>query len=352
MPETNPLAQSSASAEVVSKTTLPIAGLQVDIYGLSELPANATSISCLWLHHPRLRTKDMMAYIANASLSAFHSSSTAPTTRGLIAVAFDQRNHGSRIIDPVGNESWKKGNKTHAQDMFGTVSGTMLDTTHLLDALEGYLFGAGDGPGAAAGGQQRRIDQNMVLGISLGGHSAWQLMFAEPRVNAGVMVIGCPDYMNIMQSRAELEKLQTSTADNKAMFLGSKDFPDALIAACKKYDPKGILFGTRPISSPVPASEQDRIRPLLDSKIRGKRFQVLSGRIDKLVPYSAAAPFLEFFKDAVGTWYKDGGVSVEDIVYDKTGHTFSDDMKKDALRFILETVAVADDSAKAASSKI
>lgn len=80
--------------------------------------------------------------------------------------------------------------------MFGIVSGTVLDTIHLLDVLEGYLFGAGDGPGASSSGETRQIDSNLVFGVSLGGHSAWQLLFADHRVTAGVAVIGCPDYMS------------------------------------------------------------------------------------------------------------------------------------------------------------
>lgn len=35
----------------------------------------------------------------------------------------------------------------------------------------------------------------MVLGISLGGHAAWQIFFSEPRVTTVVVIIGCPDYM-------------------------------------------------------------------------------------------------------------------------------------------------------------
>jgi hypothetical protein len=188
----------AANATTISKTTLPIAGLQVDIYGLSELPATATSISCIWLHHPRLRRKEDMGSIADEIVSAFNVSSSAPS-RGLIAVAFDQRNHGSRLVSEVANEAWRSGNTTHAQDMFGTISGTVMDTIHLLDVLEGYLFGAGDGPGASHQGQGRHIDSNLVLGVSLGGHCAWQLLFAEPRVTAGVVVIGCPDYMSECQ---------------------------------------------------------------------------------------------------------------------------------------------------------
>lgn len=195
-----PPAPSGDKPAAISKTTLPIAGLQVDIYGLAELPATATSISCLWLHHPRLGSKERMTSIADETVSAFNNSNKNNAARGLIAVAFDQRNHGTRLTSEISNHAWRQGNATHAQDMFGIVSGTAVDTVHLIDVLEGYIFGAGDGPGAAspaAGSPRRSIDSHLALGVSLGGHSAWQLLFAEPRVTAGIIVIGCPDYMSM-----------------------------------------------------------------------------------------------------------------------------------------------------------
>jgi pimeloyl-ACP methyl ester carboxylesterase len=290
-----------------------------------------------------------MADITALALSSWNS--RASTSRGLIAVAFDQRNHGTRLISDVANLAWRKGNKTHAQDMFGGVSGTVVDTLHLIDALEGYLFGNGDGPGAS-NGKQRAIDQHLALGVSMGGHSVWQTLFAEPRVTAGVMVIGCPDYMSLMTNRAKLSKLSTySKSDSGASFVGSKDFPDALVGACKKYDPKGILFGTGDISFPTSDAEKERLRPILDSCVRGKKFQLLSGGSDKLVPYAKVKPFVDFFKGATTTWYKEGGTSVEDIVYPDAGHEFNAEMMKDAVRFIVDTVSEAD-IAHTASSKI
>jgi dienelactone hydrolase len=56
----------------------------------------------------------------------------------------------------------------------------------IRDIVGSYLFR--DRPGIA-------IDRHLALGVSMGGHSVWQLMFAEPRVSAGVVVVGCPDYM-------------------------------------------------------------------------------------------------------------------------------------------------------------
>lgn len=201
MVETNPIEIPKIPIPTVSKTTLPIGGLQVDVYGLSELTPAITQVSCLWLHHPRLRRKEDMADTAHLIVSGFNhkaakaaaaSGSGQKSNRGLIAVAFDQRNHGTRMMDELSNEAWRQGNKRHAQDMFSTISGTVMDTIHLLDVVESYLFPERSQPG---GPPPRRIDQNLVLGVSLGGHSAWQLLFSEPRVIAGVCIIGCPDYM-------------------------------------------------------------------------------------------------------------------------------------------------------------
>jgi hypothetical protein len=47
-----------------------------------------------------------------------NGSSPKKPSRGLIAVSFDQRNHGSREVDKLANEAWRHGNEKHAQDMF------------------------------------------------------------------------------------------------------------------------------------------------------------------------------------------------------------------------------------------
>ncbi|KAI1441563.1 Alpha/Beta hydrolase protein [Annulohypoxylon stygium] len=343
----NPLAGSVNSGPSVSCVVLTIAGLKVNVYGLSELPEGASKISCLWLHHPRLRSKDDMTNIADQILAAYHQKSSPE--RGLIAVAFDQRNHGSRLVDARANDDWRSGNPTHAQDMFGIITGTVVDTINLLDLIEGHLFGAGDGPGAASEGAKRHIDQNLVLGVSLGGHTAWQLLFADPRVTAGVMVIGCPDYSYLMKDRARLSKLQTFMEKDGQSFFGSKDFPDALIKACNKYDPRSILFNSR--DKAISTKDSATLRPVLDSRVSKKRFLVLSGGADKLVPYRISEPFMQFFKIATNSWYADGGIYVEDNVYPGVGHEFNTEMKKDAVRFVLDTVALADGVKEAEASK-
>ncbi|KAK3308949.1 uncharacterized protein B0T15DRAFT_123852 [Chaetomium strumarium] len=351
----DPLKSSLPPAPPISLRTMQMAGLLVDVYGLSELPPTATHISCLWLHHPRTKSKETMGDFAARCVAAWYSNSSAPGpaaggaaaqqgpgSRGLVALAYDQRNHGSRAVDEKANGSWREGNAMHAVDMFGVIAGMVADQRVLLDLVEGYLL-HDDTEG------KRTIDQHLALGVSLGGHSVWQLMFAEPRVTAGVVVIGCPDYMNLLSDRARLSKLATYSAQDKgASFFGSKDFPPSLVEACKKFDPKGILLGTSAVPDVQSSGvEEEPARRIAQTHLRGKKFLLCSGGDDKLVPYRCSEPFLKWFKQATETWLKEERVSVDDRVYPGIGHTFSKDMVTDAVSFIVDAVANAERSASA-----
>lgn len=157
--------------------------------------------------------------------------------------------------------------------------------------------------------------------------------------------------VGVMKDRARLSKLESYTKDDGASFLGSKDFPKALIESINTTDPKGILFSTSEIPPSLTKSEQQRIGSILDSKIKGKSILVCSGAVDKLVPYHCSEPFLTFLKSAVEDWYKDGDVMIDDRVYEGVGHKFSDDMLDDAVRFIGDVVARSPPFSKS-SSKI
>lgn len=126
----NPLENSYPSAAPkISLRTFHIAGILTDVYGLDELPKNCNSISCLWLLHPRLSNKQAMTSMAANSIIEWQQrqrSSPHAASKGIIAVAFDQRNHGTRLVDKLANEAWRSGNETHAQDMFRLVNGTHL----------------------------------------------------------------------------------------------------------------------------------------------------------------------------------------------------------------------------------
>lgn len=103
----------------VSRKVYPIAGISVTVFGLEELRAEASEVACLWLLHPRLATQERMTDIAALTIGDWNTKNQSnPKAKGLIAVSFDQRNHGARMVDPLANEAWRQGNPRHAQDMF------------------------------------------------------------------------------------------------------------------------------------------------------------------------------------------------------------------------------------------
>ncbi|KAH6696976.1 Alpha/Beta hydrolase protein [Plectosphaerella plurivora] len=346
MAEANPMS-ASASKQRVSKHQIIMAGLLCDVYGLDEETFNRpTALSCLWLHHPRTKAKEDMqsfaTHIVNAWLSRKETLKGAASHRGLVVVAFDQRNHGERLVDERANAAWRSGNPAHAPDMFGAIRGMVSDNAGLMDLVEGYVRMTMEGPNGAGGEWPGVVDQHLVLGVSLGGHSAWQALFSEERVSAAVVVIGCPDFMGLLSNRARLSKRECFSAlDNGASFLGSRDFPRDLVRACLRYDPKGILFGTDAVRDPENEEEKQRLRGLLDARIRGKKVLVCSGGDDKLVPYAMSEAFVRFMERAAGTWYADRGVTVVNKVYEEVGHVFSPGMVEDATAFLLEEIASA-----------
>ena len=109
-------------APPISKKTYTIGGILTTVFGLTELPQEADNVACLWLLHPRLQTQKCMEPIAASIINDWNNNSQKRNSKdqssGLIAVSFDQRNHGSRQINPLANEAWRSGNDNHAQDMF------------------------------------------------------------------------------------------------------------------------------------------------------------------------------------------------------------------------------------------
>ncbi|KAF2249692.1 hypothetical protein BU26DRAFT_287744 [Trematosphaeria pertusa] len=337
---TNPLhGTHAAESPTVSEQTFTIAGILVTVHGLAELPPSTSSVACLWLLHPRLQKKETMAPIAAQVVQAWNKriahGHAGKTPKGFIAVSFDQRNHGTRMVDKLHNQAWREGNPRHAQDMFSCFHGTATDTSHLISHLESYIFTSADGP---------KITQHLCLGISLGGHAAWHCVLADPRISAAVIGIGCPDYTRLMTDRARLSKLKsyTSTTPPGSSFLGSPDFPQALLDAIARYDPAGLLlpgqFNPTGPDPEVGKAKLDRFKVLLRERLHEKHILNLSGRDDKLVPYAAGESFLKVFKQVLE---EDPGlhISFEDVLFDGVGHAFPKAMADKATDWICHLLA-------------
>ena len=131
---------------------------------------------------------------------------------GLIAVALDQRNHGTRSLDPACNAGWSL---SHAADMYGLFVGTALDVSGLLDFLPARLGIATDRVG--------------MTGVSLGGHATLVSMALDPRIAVGAPLIGGGDFRHLMALRAEANGVP---ADEFPRY-----FTPALEAAVARYDP-------------------------------------------------------------------------------------------------------------------
>ena len=337
----DPTANAYASSwPAISAKTSTVAGIITNIFGLEELPRDCEEVACLWLLHPRLKTQECMKPIAALAIADWnkkHSQNIeSGKKKGLIAVSFDQRNHGSREVDSKANQAWREGNETHAQDMFSIYRGTAIDTSLLLDHIAGYAF-----PGLPI-----KISQNIVLGISLGGHAAWHVILHDQRFDSAVIVIGCPDYQRLMSDRARLSKLGTYTTSSPpgSKFVGSKDFPLDLTESVLNYDPAGLLLGKTDNDTAA------RLKALLS----GKRIMNQSGGADKLVPYRCAEPFLSWLKSAIELrgGHSEGRIQFYDQIYEGVGHEFTPAMLADAVTFITECVGSTGVGGRAAQSKI
>ncbi|KAK2750892.1 hypothetical protein FQN55_001464 [Onygenales sp. PD_40] len=342
------------SSPKVSKKIFPIAGILCAVYGLDELPAHAKEVACLYLMHPRLINMDSMEGVAGYAIADWNQRlregrvSPSQKDKGLIAVSFDQRNHGSRLVDKLSNEAWRQGNPRHAQDMFATFQGTARDVSTLIDFMDSYAFPTSD----------RKITTNLALGVSLGGHATWSCLLHEPRISSGVVIIGSPDYTNLMAERAKLSKLATwkDTTPPGSKFLGSESWPRGLIDVVGRYDPAALFLSHmnhHAVSGPVKAdvlpeptdSEKLTLRPLMKRCLEGKRVMLISGGSDKLVPYARGEPFLTWLKKgmAPGGWFTEGPATFEDVICEGVGHEVTPAMVEQAIRFVGESLAAGEE---------
>lgn len=337
------IADNAGNPAPVSKKIFHIAGISTAVHGLEELPKGTLEVGCLWLLHPRLADHTTMEPVASTVIQDWNQQveqgRAGANHKGLIAVSFDQRNHGGRLVDKVANNAWRAGNPQHAQDMFSIVQGTAEDTSLLLTYLQSYVFPS----------EEKHITSHMVLGVSLGGHAAWQCLFHEPRITAGVVVIGCPDYHKLLSDRAKKSK-RSSWGKNGSDFKGSEDWPRSFDSIVRQKDPSGIcrsVLGIKDesdLKADVAGTYGDgrasELAKRLSNHMGQKRALNLAGGDDKLVPYSCAKDFMELLELGTkpGGWLSSARLDVKNMVFPGIGHTMSAGMLTEAVTFIRETL--------------
>lgn len=331
----------------VSWKRFNIAGMLLTVYGLEELPSDKNDVTCFWLLHGRGDTQDSMSFVAAAMIHAWNGKKASDDRRSLICVSFDQRNHGSRMIDNRANESWNGGNPTHGQDMYTLFSGTAQDVSQLITHLPSYL--------------PFRPTNHICGGVSLGAHATWHCVLHDPRISAALIIIGCADYTRLMTDRAIRGKLPSCTATDPPGrdFLGSKDFPPSLLEAIRQRDPAGMLLGElhdpSAHSSEPSEAEKAKLRPIMREKLAGKKLLVLSGGKDRLVPYQQSEPFLAWLKRALDKeagWFGQYGTELEDILDPEARHEFSSVMRAESERWLCEVLSGRDAQGMRRNSKM
>ncbi|KAG0700566.1 Alpha/Beta hydrolase protein [Suillus ampliporus] len=247
-----------------SKQTLVVGGLLVDVYSNPSATDPTIPIHALFFLHGRLGSAQI-PYFVNSIKTIFNvnygSANPSPRKKDLIVVAFDHRNHGSRLADQQRNFQWskdpKENNDQHAVDLYTIQTGSAHDVSFLIDHLPSFLY-----PSC-----ERTIVEWGMGGISIGGHSTWIALSREPRLKIGIPIIACPDYTKLMSQRAA-----SSGVPFKPPY-----YPDSL---------KAYVDANDPIKLPYRA--KDRSNPFL-----GRKILVLSGAEDQLVPWVTSAEFVE-----------------------------------------------------------
>ncbi|KAL9105077.1 MAG: hypothetical protein Q9163_000090 [Psora crenata] len=217
--------------------------------------------------------------------------------------------------------------------------GTVVDTAHLINYIPSYIFPQ----------EEHVITINIVCGVSLGGHAAWQCLVNNPAITASISIVGCPDYIRLMTDRAGLSKLPTYTEPpgHGSSFLGSADFPNSLVDAVRLYDPAARVLSKMSADAgffyrEITDTEKRDLLPEMQRSFRDKRMLNMSGGADKLVPYACSQPFLQWIKRAItpsSGWFSDSNFHLHDIVFEGVGHAMSPKMAEEVDRFIVGTLA-------------
>ncbi|KAG2105169.1 Alpha/Beta hydrolase protein [Suillus cothurnatus] len=284
-----------------TKQTLLVGGLLVDVYSHPTSSTSSTDpIHALFFLHGRSESAqeahlvDTVKVIFNESYGS-GSGVSGEMKKDLIVVAFDHRNHGTRLIDQKRNLAWSEdpaeNNDQHAIDMYTIQTGTAEDVSFLIDHLPSFLYPLGE----------RTIVEWGIGGTSLGGHSTWIALSREPRLTLGIPIIGCPDYTKLISKRAKSSRIP----------FAPPYFPTSFKTYIETHDPAKLPYRVKDASNPF----------------FGKKVLVLSGKEDRLVPWVASAEFVE------GLEVGEGGVK-RVVVEEGAGHECTNGMRREAGLFV------------------
>jgi len=178
----------------------------------------------------------------------------------------------------------------HRVDMYGMLVGAVKDLSFLIDFLPSYIFP----------NDERAINEWVLAGFSLGGHATWLGLRHEPRIRIGIPICGCPDYLTLIEQRAE--RLGVPRVPPY--------IPGSLRALVRSYDTAAAPAGA----------------------FAGKSVLVLAGADDTVVPWAASRAFVESLD--IGRGRK------EILVVPGVKHELTDGMREEMFRFFWDEALV------------
>lgn len=296
-----------------SRTSVQIAGIDVFILGLHEALAFAQDISVwavLHLVHPRTRTHSYSETLANLLLTDYYNDTS--NKQPLIAVFFDSRNHGERMLSKRANNDWAEGNATHAQDMLSTIQGTAQDVDTVLRFLPAYL------PTLLTNNSPETLPTRLldiVVGVSQGGHVAWQVAASSTKpVKALVPVIATPYLTRLLLHRYLVQVKGFSSAAADAQLDALTTTPNKLLYHLSHADLErhlGKLTNHYPSHLHALAADMDRrVFESIDPKATPTL--IFNSANDPLVPARFTTPWVAAHTSTTN-------IAEDDLVYEQPG---------------------------------
>ncbi|KAL7748837.1 hypothetical protein RI367_005750 [Sorochytrium milnesiophthora] len=290
---------SSSAPHAPACERVAVGGIQLHMYGLpkaSSADAPLIPVRVMFVLHWRAgdaeKIRPMCEAIAALSTPATH----------IIAVTFDMRNHGTRLVESKANYSWREPtpdgrierNMEHAYEMYAVQYGSAKDVSFLIDVLPPFLQARG-----------LVAERWGVAGISLGAHAALIAVANEERLDVAVSIVGCADYETLMTGRYERLQQHEKTVPPFSVL-----FPSSMRAMLQQVDPVHRV-AQHPLSA---------------------KLLFLAGGEDKLVPVQCSQKFF----DVVHEQYKQRDMAdrVRCVVDPPATHECSQLMAQECMQWI------------------
>ncbi|KAH8811083.1 hypothetical protein F5884DRAFT_876212 [Xylogone sp. PMI_703] len=284
-----------AATPYSSKCELVIGGIKVYVYGLEELKhTSGVEIAVLYLAHMRTRTHLVTEAIAHEVLHRYRTSGQTKRVE-LIAVTMDMRNHGDRMVSPKVNLTWKDGNELHAPDLLTLISGSAQDFKLILDYLPVYL-------------PQFTHFHNIMLGISLGGHTAYRIASLAPgQIEGFAIVVGCPMLAPLLLSRLGIDPIELNTTMTDLGCVSYDVLEKVMNEEQRRRWPRAVANLLQEEDEKVYESFPSDV-PLL----------ICNGKQDPLVPASYTASWLKRRRNKLT---REEERNIKFFIQDNTGHS-------------------------------